>query len=316
MATMYGADVAQLRQLAAQFDAKAQALDANRMTVGNAIQISAWVGPVAVRFRHTWESDYSRKLHDAAVRLRDAATKLRANADDQERTSAVDSGAGRGGGGGWSPGNVLPPSDASRWAKIPEGEEFLRKFPPFHFVPMPYPIAGNREGDLGHGITDWMGPDLFNFVAEGPRGGLFPWLQERLDWTPDPDAPLFGSFDAGFFISKIPHLGNIVSGIGLGNVLSDPNATVIDKLWGIGNTAVDVASGALKSVPNPVSYLSGVALAQITDVAEQASKADCSPEQLQTNFDYITKKPLEAAGAAAEAVVDYIPDLIDNLWPW
>jgi hypothetical protein len=94
MATMHGADVAQLRQLAAQFDAKAQALDANRMTVGNAIQVSAWVGPVAVRFRHTWESDYSRKLHDAASRLRDAATSLRANADDQERTSAVDAGGG------------------------------------------------------------------------------------------------------------------------------------------------------------------------------------------------------------------------------
>jgi len=100
MATMHGADIAQLRQLAAQFDAKAQALDANRMTVGNAIQVSAWVGPVAVRFRHTWESDYSRKLHDAASRLRDAATSLRANADDQERTSAVDAGGGVGGSGG------------------------------------------------------------------------------------------------------------------------------------------------------------------------------------------------------------------------
>lgn len=110
MATMYGADVAQLRQLASQFDAKAQALDADRMSVGNAIQISAWVGPVAVRFRHTWESDYSRKLHDAASRLRDAAIKLRANADDQERTSAVDGGAGAGRSGGTDPGGVDLPS--------------------------------------------------------------------------------------------------------------------------------------------------------------------------------------------------------------
>ncbi len=89
MATMYGADVAQLRNLAAQFDQHADRLETDRMTVGNAIQISAWVGPFAVRFRHQWESEHSRRVHDAALRLRDAAHKLRANADEQERTSAV-----------------------------------------------------------------------------------------------------------------------------------------------------------------------------------------------------------------------------------
>lgn len=93
MSTMYGADVAQLRTLAGQFDRMASQLDSNRMTVGNAIQISAWVGPVAVRFRHTWESDYSRRLHGAAERLRAAARLLRANADDQERTSAASGGS-------------------------------------------------------------------------------------------------------------------------------------------------------------------------------------------------------------------------------
>ncbi len=97
MSTMYGADVAQLRTLAGQFDRLAAQLDGDRMTVGNAIQISAWVGPVAVRFRHTWESDYSRKLHGAAERLRHAAGSLRANADDQERTSAAGAGGGASG---------------------------------------------------------------------------------------------------------------------------------------------------------------------------------------------------------------------------
>lgn len=96
MSTMYGADVAQLRTLAGQFDRIAGQLDGDRMAVGNAIQISAWVGPVAVRFRHTWDSDYSRKLHGAAERLRHAAGALRANADDQERTSAAGGGSGAG----------------------------------------------------------------------------------------------------------------------------------------------------------------------------------------------------------------------------
>lgn len=98
--SMYGADVAQLRTLAQQFDRHAQQLDANRMTVGNAIQISAWFGPFSVRFRHQWDSDYSRRVHDAAERLRHAASDLRRNADEQDRASAVDGGSAVAGGGG------------------------------------------------------------------------------------------------------------------------------------------------------------------------------------------------------------------------
>jgi len=117
MSGMYGADVAQLRQLARQFDGAAERLDANRMTVGNAIQISAWVGPVAVRFRHQWDSEHSRKVQSAAVRLREAAHKLRANADDQERTSAVGGALGRSAGSGKSrlPPHDADPSDARSW---------------------------------------------------------------------------------------------------------------------------------------------------------------------------------------------------------
>jgi uncharacterized protein YukE len=105
MSGMYGADVAQLRSLAAQFDSKANELDAHRMTVGNAIRISAWIGPVAVRFRAQWDSQYSRQVQDAATRLHKAATDLRRNADEQEGASAVGGGSGGGsGGGGYSGG--------------------------------------------------------------------------------------------------------------------------------------------------------------------------------------------------------------------
>ena len=99
MSGIYGADVDQLRALAMQFDRSADRLDADRISVGNGIRISAWVGPVAVRFRAQWDSDHSRRMREAAERLRTAALSLRANADDQARTSAVGSGA-RGGAGG------------------------------------------------------------------------------------------------------------------------------------------------------------------------------------------------------------------------
>lgn len=113
---MFGADVAQLRQAAAQFDRHAQQLDADRMTVGNAIRISAWVGPFATSFRMQWDSEHSRRMHDAAMRLRDAAQKLRSNADEQERASAADGGNARSG----SAGTSRPIFDPRHMSIIPE----------------------------------------------------------------------------------------------------------------------------------------------------------------------------------------------------
>lgn len=110
MPNMYGADVAQLRALAAQFDRTADQLDRGRMAVGNAIRISAWVGPFATSFRVQWDSEHSLRIARATHLLRENAAKARANADAQERTSAVDGssqgigGAVSGGGssgGGW-----------------------------------------------------------------------------------------------------------------------------------------------------------------------------------------------------------------------
>jgi hypothetical protein len=137
MGGMYGADVEQLRALAAQFDRSADRLDADRVSVGNEIRVRAWVGPVAVRFRAQWDSDHSRRVHDAAQRLRDAALSLRANADDQARTSAVGGGSSRGAsaGGGTStrvPSASAEPSDVAAWWKslTPEQQaDFIRKNP-------------------------------------------------------------------------------------------------------------------------------------------------------------------------------------------
>lgn len=94
MSIMYGADVAALRALAGHFDRLADQLDANRMSVGNAIQISAWVGPFATQFRLKWNSEHSLRIHGAAQLLRAGARTLRNNADDQDRASAADGGAG------------------------------------------------------------------------------------------------------------------------------------------------------------------------------------------------------------------------------
>lgn len=108
---MYGADVAQLRLLAAQFDRSADQLERGRLAVGNAIRISAWIGPFATTFRVNWDSEHSLRIATAARMLRENAGRARANADEQERASAVDGGliAGRSGAGS----SALPPEGSS-----------------------------------------------------------------------------------------------------------------------------------------------------------------------------------------------------------
>ncbi|MGV8907373.1 MAG: hypothetical protein ACOH1Y_00180 [Propionicimonas sp.] len=109
MSSMYGADITQLRALATQFDRTADQLEHSRMVVGTAIRISAWVGPFASSFRLAWDSQHSQRIVGAARLLRENARLVRANADAQERTSAVDGlslgigGTVSGGGksGGW-----------------------------------------------------------------------------------------------------------------------------------------------------------------------------------------------------------------------
>jgi hypothetical protein len=85
---MTGADVVELRRLASQFDASAGMLTRLSATVSSGIKISAWVGPFALRFRHTWDSEHSVKLRAAAGLLTDQASVLRQQADEQERASS------------------------------------------------------------------------------------------------------------------------------------------------------------------------------------------------------------------------------------
>jgi hypothetical protein len=86
---MYGANVGELRDLAAAFESAAGRLDTGRVTVARRIELRLWRGPVADRFRGSWQSQYARLLQVAADQLRTAGRDLRANADEQELTSAA-----------------------------------------------------------------------------------------------------------------------------------------------------------------------------------------------------------------------------------
>lgn len=123
---MYGADVAQLRDLARQLQSASDRLNGARQRIGSGIRIAAWVGPVAVRFRMLWDGEYSRQVQDASDALERIAREVLHNAEEQERASARDGGAGSvtavrlptgelwPGGGGMIPipGRMMP---GSRW---------------------------------------------------------------------------------------------------------------------------------------------------------------------------------------------------------
>lgn len=89
---VYGADVAELRLLGEKLARSADDLDriANLLT-HQITSTTAWVGPSAQKFRGEWSGSHRGAVATSARALRDCAAALRRNADEQDRTSAVDS---------------------------------------------------------------------------------------------------------------------------------------------------------------------------------------------------------------------------------
>jgi hypothetical protein len=92
-----GADVAQLRAVAAQFTQGATALESSAKALHSLIGgVGLWRGPDADRFRSEWTSVSARSITAAVGSLRTAADQLRRNADQQDQASAASGGYGGG----------------------------------------------------------------------------------------------------------------------------------------------------------------------------------------------------------------------------
>ena len=102
MAGLYGADIAQLRSLANDFQRASQVLQLQGKSLTNLIGSStAWTGNDARAFKEEWNASHRKSLLAASQLLEKGSKELRANADDQERASTGGSGgAGSGGSGG------------------------------------------------------------------------------------------------------------------------------------------------------------------------------------------------------------------------
>lgn len=86
--SMHGADPEALRRLARRFEQSSEQLDRLASSVANGIRVSAWAGPVRVRFSTAWDSQHSVRLKEAAGRLSEHAVQLRREADQQDAASA------------------------------------------------------------------------------------------------------------------------------------------------------------------------------------------------------------------------------------
>lgn len=96
----YGADVAQLRQLAKDMDGGASKLNQLGQMLGSVIAGASWPGYDGERFRHEWNSSHLRTLQSAAAGMQAASKALQRNAEEQSTASTGGSGAGRSGSGG------------------------------------------------------------------------------------------------------------------------------------------------------------------------------------------------------------------------
>lgn len=96
---------------------------------------------------------------------------------------------------------------------------------------------------------------------------------------------------------------------------SDSTLTPEEKISEAGHSLIDLGVGLLKD-RGAVGYLSGVAIAQWTDVFTAFSEADFNPATVQNVTDYIASDPGGAFNAAKEAVINYFPQLFSNVVPW
>ncbi|ALV46264.1 hypothetical protein MB46_12995 [Arthrobacter alpinus] len=114
---MIGADPDQLRDLAKTMESSGSKLKHVAASLNSVIANARWNGPDSEKFRGQWNNGMRKTLHSTGLMLAEHSNLLKVQADEQEKTSAVDSGGpgsaggsgGPGGSGGSGPGGSDSP---------------------------------------------------------------------------------------------------------------------------------------------------------------------------------------------------------------
>ncbi|MCE3244429.1 MAG: hypothetical protein K0S72_552 [Arthrobacter sp.] len=84
---IWGADIAQLKDLSAKLQAGARELENQKNMLGRALQNTDWKGPDADQFRNEWNTNHSNALTRVAQALEEAGKQANRNASQQEEAS-------------------------------------------------------------------------------------------------------------------------------------------------------------------------------------------------------------------------------------
>lgn len=276
--SLYGADVAQLRDLADRLQRASDEIDRAAKMLSQGISATTqWQGPDASGFRGAWSGGHLPALLAAARALREAARAARANAEQQHGAS-TDGGGGLLGG---LPGLQVRPIDGGSWSLLAPGNPF----PP--------------RGDIGSwfsegGTLDTMEEHLDGVTVD--KDGVH--LGEKAEAEAVVRARAEGDFEAA---------GGLVSGSGSAEASIGAKAAAAGKatlgpdgasLQGSASASVGAEASASGDLAVGVASASAGAAAFAGARASGAMKAQVGPEGIGASVG------VEAfAGAKAEGHV-------------
>lgn len=87
MSNFTGMDIAAVRQLSQQLNAKADEIRSITQQLTGQLQNTPWVGPDRERFYGDWTGQYTSALNNVVQGLEDAAQRAMQNANEQEQVS-------------------------------------------------------------------------------------------------------------------------------------------------------------------------------------------------------------------------------------
>lgn len=248
MAAFLGADTAQLRAHGAAVGRGAEHLDALLAEMSRTVLAVQWHGPDRDEFVQRWQDSVRTGSGDAIDRLRELASQLQEEADEQDRCSDPGGDRSRGGGDGEGPGGGASPLDPiARW---------LADYEPLESDGFFGDLLGGPEagywGNLGwSGIS--IAGDIAGLVPE-PTGaaagiglaldlasagiGFYDAAQSFQDGDP------FGTFDglvtAGINLLDVP--------AGVLSLVPEPHAKVVGEALGLVTGSLDMGWSSLTAL--------------------------------------------------------------------
>jgi uncharacterized protein YukE len=84
---IWGADIAQLKNLGSKLQAGSTEIENQRNTLNKVLEGTDWKGPDADKFRSEWQGQHMTALNKVAQALQEAGKKATQNASEQEQAS-------------------------------------------------------------------------------------------------------------------------------------------------------------------------------------------------------------------------------------